>query len=206
MKPIYHGAEAILYLEERDGKQVLVKERIKKGYRLPELDEKIRKKRTKHEESLLNRSRRSGVNVPFVLDNEDSKIIMEFIDGKKVKDVLNDLSEKDKKNVYKLIGKNIALLHQNNIIHGDLTTSNFMLTNEPKNKLYIVDFGLGKYSEKVEDKAVDLYVLYEALKSAHFKYLNPAWQNILKDYLHSYSNARAVLNRIEKIKSRRRYK
>ena len=206
MKPIYRGAEAILYLEKREGKQVLVKERIKKGYRLPELDEKIRKRRTKREDSLLNRSLRNGVNVPIVLDTEDSKIIMEFVDGKKMKDVLNDLPTNKKKEVYRLIGENIALMHQNNIIHGDLTTSNFILTNKPKKKLYIVDFGLGKYSEKVEDKAVDLYVLYEALKSAHFKYLNPAWQNILKAYLHSYTNAKVVLNRIEKIKTRRRYK
>ncbi|MFH1445675.1 MAG: KEOPS complex kinase/ATPase Bud32 [Nanoarchaeota archaeon] len=203
MKIIYRGAEAILYSEKIDGRKIVVKERIKKGYRIPVLDDRIIKRRTKREESLLNRAQRNGVTVPKVLGVESSKIFMEFVDGKKVKDVLNNLSSDDRNNVYELIGKEIASLHNANIIHGDLTTSNFILTDK---KLFVVDFGLGKYSERVEDQAVDLYVLYEALKAAHFKYLNHAWQNILKSYSYSYSNAKTVLNRIEKIKKRRRYK
>ena len=204
MKTIYRGAEAILYIEKHDGKDILVKERIKKGYRISELDDKIRRQRTKREEKLLNKARFSGVTVPKVIGSEDSKILMEFVEGKKLKDVLNGLPEKKRKDVYEKIGKIVGLLHQNGIVHGDLTTSNFILTED--SKLFIVDFGLGKHSVKAEDFAVDLYVLYEALKSVHFKYLNEGWQYILKTYMYSYSNAKAVLNRIEKIKTRRRYK
>jgi len=204
MKELYRGAEAVLYLEKIDNKQILVKERIKKGYRIPEIDEKIRRQRTKREESLLSRAKRNGVTVPSVLNSKDSKIMMEFIEGKKVKDILNTLSTNEMDDTCKKIGENIAILHKNNIIHGDLTTSNFIITK--KKELYVIDFGLGKYSEKVEDKAVDLFVLYEALKSTHFKYLNHAWQKILKAYLHSYTNAKIVLNHIDKIKLRRRYK
>jgi len=35
------GAEAIIYLEDNKGRQVIVKERFQKKYRVVELDEKI---------------------------------------------------------------------------------------------------------------------------------------------------------------------
>jgi Kae1-associated kinase Bud32 len=77
---------------------------------------------------------------------------------------------------------------------------------EGKARLFVIDLGLGKYSQKVEDQAVDLYLLYEALKAAHFKYLNAAWQKILKSYRQHYTQASDVLKRLEKIEKRRRYK
>jgi len=200
---IARGAEAVLYLEKHKGKTILVKERIKKGYRIPVLDEKIRTKRTKREEKLLSRAARAGVPVPKVLDSEESKIRMDFIDGKTVKDSLNMLSKKERALVCKRIGEMTAALHKNGIIHGDLTTSNMIMGRK---KLYLIDFGLGKFSQKIEDQAVDLFLLYEALLAAHYKYLNESWQNILKIYKQNYPNAPFVLKRFEKIAQRRRYK
>ncbi len=196
---IQRGAEAVLYLRGKE----LVKERIKKGYRLPELDSKIRKQRTKGEAKLMGRSRGSGVTVPRVRVEDENKLVMEYVKGERIKDVLNGMAPKERTNVCGKMGKMIAKLHANGIIHGDLTTSNMILKG---NEVYLIDFGLGKFSEKVEDQAVDLFLLYEALKSTHFRSLEECWERIVKSYSENYSKGREVLGRIEKIKKRRRYK
>jgi len=207
---IARGAEAVLYLDKRedgrggeDGKTVLVKDRISKGYRLPELDKRIRRQRTMHEDSLLARAGRAGVAVPRVFDVSADKLVMEFIDGDKVKDGFNGMDEASRLETAGLIGEALGKLHAANIVHGDFTTSNMLLKG---GKLYVIDLGLGKYSQKAEDQAVDLYLLHEALKAAHFKYLNEAWQKILKSYGKHYTQAKDVLKRLEKIEKRRRYK
>ena len=83
MKIIKRGAEAILYLENDQ----LVKERIKKSYRLPEIDIKLRKLRTRKENKLLSEARRIGVETPkiFSIDEQGFKINMEFIESKVLK-------------------------------------------------------------------------------------------------------------------------
>ncbi len=202
-KIIQRGAEAILYLDKSDGETALVKERVKKSYRLPELDEKIRKQRTARESSLLSAARRSSVSTPRIIDVKGFSIIMEFIDGQRVKDVFNSLPEKERGMVCRLIGEMAAKMHAANIVHGDLTTSNMILKD---GKLFIIDFSLGKNSNRPEDKATDLYLLYEAIKAIHYKCLDSAWRNILNTYEHNYSNSADVLRQLEKIEKRRRYK
>ena len=196
---IQRGAEAIIYLEK--GK--LVKERIAKGYRIPELDHKIRKQRTKSEAKLMKRSEGAGAFVPNVQVEDDFRLVMEYLRGEKLKDVLNSMPTKKRNSVCEKIGGMIAKLHTNGIIHGDLTTSNMILSN---GDVFFIDFGLGKFSEKIEDQAVDLFLLYEALKSTHFKVLEECWGRVLKTYERDYSRAEDVSKRIEKIKKRRRYR
>lgn len=196
---IQRGAEAIIYL--RDGK--VVKERISKGYRVPELDRKIRRQRTKSEAKLMERSRSSGVNVPVIGMEDDFKLVMDHLKGKKVKDSLNSMDVKERSNVCTGMGEMIAKLHDSGIIHGDLTTSNMILVS---GEVFLIDFGLGKFSGKVEDQAVDLFLLYEALKSTHFRVLDGCWERVVKAYYGKYPKAKEVMARIEKIKNRRRYK
>ncbi|RLI97066.1 MAG: Kae1-associated kinase Bud32, partial [Candidatus Aenigmatarchaeota archaeon] len=155
---VYRGAEAVLY--KKDG--VLVKDRIRKGYRIQQLDRKIRKQRTRHEDSLMERARRAGVDVPRIFSSSDTSIEMEFIEGRKVKDAFNGAGNRERGRISGLIGQALGRLHEANIVHGDFTTSNMILKG---GKLYVIDMGLGKYSEKVEDKSVDLYLLHEALKA-----------------------------------------
>ena len=126
---------------------------------------------------------------------------MEWIEGKKLKDSLNSFTKRTR--IYKLIGEAIAKLHSNGIIHGDLTTSNMILR---KNKLYFIDFGLGKISKRIEDQAVDLFLLYEAIEATHLKYKNEAWEKIINVYKQQYSKSKGVLMQLEKIKKRRRYR
>jgi len=205
---IQRGAEAILWLSVLDGQQVLVKERVSKGYRVPELDKVIRKQRTKTESRLIERARRAGVHVPKILDIQEFKIVMEYVKGERVKDILNTSPKTKRLSIYKLIGESIAALHSSSIIHGDLTTSNMILKEQDKSGFYIlyfIDFGLGKFSQKIEDQAVDLHLLYEALKAAHFKHLGEAWNIVLNVYKDKYTKSKEVINKIEKIKKRRRY-
>jgi TP53 regulating kinase-like protein len=196
---IQQGAEAILY---REGCEV-VKDRVAKGYRLPEIDARIRKIRTRAESKLLDAAARAGLNVPRVLETGSTVLRMEFIDGSKVKDILNELPENERDSVCGLIGNAAARMHGAGIAHGDLTTSNMVYKD---GKVYLIDFGLGKFSSKPEDQATDMYLLYEALKAAHFKYLSRSWQYILKSYADNNSGAGAAIERFKKIEKRRRYK
>jgi Kae1-associated kinase Bud32 len=197
---IHRGAEAVLYLDADGG---LVKERIRKGYRIPELDEAIRRRRTKLEVRLLERSRRSGVAAPASALTDKYIIRMDYIGGGRVKDVLKGMSSKEREETAMKIGSTVAALHESNIVHGDLTTSNMILKD---GRLFMIDFGLGKVSHKVEDKATDLFLLWEALLSTHFGISSGMWKNIIKTYVQKYSNAREVMARFDMIERRRRYK
>ncbi len=204
MNIIKRGAEAILYIDKFEGKDVLVKERIKKNYRLDVIDQEIRKYRTRTEVKLFTEARKCGVLTPKILfvDETNKKIIMEFIEGERVKELLNNSDSKTKEKVCFEIGKLIGKLHSNGIIHGDLTTSNMIVKED---EIYFIDFGLGYFSKRIEDQGVDMNLLFEALKSTHFKILKTVWDNILKGYKQEYTNALKVLERIEEIEKRARY-
>lgn len=190
------GAEAELTKEEG----IVVKERIKKGYRLAVLDDKLRKRRTATEAKLLREARRVGVLTPQILEEDRTTIKMEFIRGKKVKDIL---SKSNLKGICKEIGRNIALLHSYDIIHGDLTTSNMLIKD---GKIWFIDFGLGFISRREEDKAVDLYLLREALESTHFQIIENAWKAILEAYKSHYPDSNKVIKALSKVEKRGRYK
>lgn len=206
MKTIARGAEAVLKQAMRQGEKVLLKDRVRKGYRVPELDEKIRGQRTRTEERLLSRARRAGVRAPRVLEASGSEIVMEWIEGPTVKEGLNSMAREDRLRVYEQIGKAAACMHGAGIMHGDLTTSNLILQGGRPDHLYVIDFGLAKTSQRVEDQAVDLFLLYEALKAAHFRLLDEAWKNIIKAYKYNNSTADHVLKRLSIIERRRRYR
>ncbi len=204
MQVLKRGAEAILYFSEYEGQKVLVKERIKKSYRIEELDKKLRKTRTRKEARLLTESRKVGVPTPkiFMLDEKNFKILMEYVDGIRVKELLASSNKKTVEKICFEIGRLIGKLHANNIIHGDLTTSNMIFKD---GKIYFIDFGLGKFSSRLEDKGVDLNLLLEALKATHFKILNVCWNNIVKGYKKEYKDAEEVLRKVEEIEKRARY-
>jgi Kae1-associated kinase Bud32 len=200
MKIIKRGAEAVLFLE---GDQ-LVKERVKKGYRLPQIDERLRKLRTRGEAKLLSEAKRIGVNTPkiFSVDEKGFRIVMEFIDGKRLKEFFNETDNKNRKSIAEELGKTVGLLHRNGIVHGDLTTSNMILK---ENRIFFIDFGLGEFSTRAEDLATDLSVLKEAFKSTHFKYLDLLWENFEKGYKQTNDNFIKVLDTLKDIEKRGRY-
>ncbi|HEB46920.1 MAG TPA: Kae1-associated serine/threonine protein kinase [Candidatus Pacearchaeota archaeon] len=201
MKPkiIQQGAEAKIILSNN----FIIKDRIKKSYRIPELDNKIRKLRTRSEAKLLIKASKV-IPVPELNETDEitKKLVMKFIDGEKLSDRLDKFPLKKQKEICKSIGENTAKLHDVDIIHGDLTTSNMILKND---KIYFIDFGLGFNSHKFEDKAVDIHLLRQALESKHFKH----WEALFKEVLKAYSkskDSKIVLERLKAVEKRGRYK
>lgn len=203
MKLVYRGAESLVYLDDYEGENSIIKERIPKNYRIKNLDDKLRKERTKKEVKLLTEARKIGVPTPRILhvDEKNFKIVMERIDGTMVRDFLNS-SNKDVERVCFEIGKLVGKLHQNNIIHGDLTTSNMILKDSI---VYFIDFSLGDISSRVENKGVDLNLFSEALSSTHFKIYDKCWHNFLAGYEQEYLNAKQIIEKVKEIKKRVRY-
>ncbi len=197
---ISKGAEASIYLSS--GK--IRKERISKAYRVKALDEMLRKTRTKREARLLSLARRAGVATPFVLDvdNFDATIEMSYIQGEKLKNVLNKVSSAERKKICREIGRCAAKLHSMGVIHGDLTTSNLILS---KGKIFFIDFGLGEMSEAVEDKGVDLLVFKRALRSTHYKHEKECFDAFIQGYREKYRKHEEVLERLRVIEHRGRY-
>jgi Kae1-associated kinase Bud32 len=197
MRLISQGAEAKIY---RD-KDKVVKHRLKKDYRIKEIDNQLRGFRTRREAKILGKLEEYGF-VPKVLYNDrKEKLTLEYLDGPKIRDVLDELFVKNKKkclSICKDMAKKIKLMHDKNIIHGDLTTSNMILLD---NKVYFIDFGLSKVSMKVEDKAVDIHLLKQALESKHYKLWEACFKVIAKEY-----NNKEVLSRLEKVEARGRNK
>ena len=191
------GAEAILIKQGNN----LIKDRIKKGYRLKILDEKLRKSRTKSESKILEKVSKI-IAVPKIIETDNKeKIKMQFIEGKRLSDWLDKLKNADK--VCQEIGKQAAALHDADIIHGDLTTSN-MILSEKENKVYFIDFGLGFHSKRIEDKAVDLHLLRQALEAKHFSNWEKLFNEIIKNY--NSKDKTKILEQLKKVESRGRYK
>jgi Kae1-associated kinase Bud32 len=199
LKLIAKGAEAKLYLDH--GK--LVKHRIEKSYRIEELDLKLRKSRTRREGKLLENAGRAGISVPRVydIDLREKRIVMEFIDGRLLKDLIPKAKDDEIKKIAEEAGRVIAKLHTSNIVHNDLTTSNMILGDD---KLFLIDFGLGATSTRIEDKAMDLVVLRKSLNAAHSNRFDLIWDSLLKGY-GDYSRCAEVLERIKTIEKRGRY-
>ena len=194
-EPLAKGAEAIISLKDNQ----ILKNRISKSYRLPELDIKLRTKRTKSEAKIINKLQ-NIIPVPKIinLDKENNQIIMQYIPGKKLSEHLEKLNHQE---IAEKIAENLTKLHNQNIIHGDLTTSNMILHN---NKIYFIDFGLGFHSKKVEDKAVDLHLIKQALEAKHHTIAEETFKTIIRNYKPEQS--KLIIERIQIIEKRGRYK
>ena len=201
------GAEASLYLGDWQGKRVIIKQRLPKKYRPEQLDQTIRRYRTVHEPQLIHEAKRAGVTTPiiFLVDVENSTIVMEYIEGYQVKQLLDDLCEPERKELCKKIGEKIAKLHAYGVVHGDLTTSNMIVNSE--GRVFFIDFGLGEKTIELEAKGVDLHLLRRALQSTHFQVADECFSWVLKGYGQVVgAEAKAtVLEKVREIEKRGRY-
>jgi Kae1-associated kinase Bud32 len=202
---IYQGAEAKICRTEYMGFDVVQKRRISKSYRIKNIDDKLISYRTKEEAKLMTEARNHGVSVPTIYDVDLGKgiITMDYLKGKRIKDILNDLSEEERARICKKIGESVAKFHNNDIIHGDITTSNMILLDD---KIHFIDFGLGEINSEIEAKGVDLHVLMEAIDSTHSKYSN-CFDYVLEGYKKELKeDANLVIRKIEEIVKRGRYR
>jgi len=202
MKLIKKGAEADIYQTVWQNSKAILKIRKIKNYRNSILDSKIRKQRTIKESQIMSQIKSFGIPTPLVyfVNLEKTSIMMQEIPGKPI----HDLSESKIIEHSKEIGKLVGRLHKNGIMHGDLTTSNFILF---KNTIFVIDFGLSQNTIKSEDHAVDLRLIKEILNSAHAKIMKPAWENFLFGYksVVGNDNYTKILRLVSEIESRGRY-
>jgi Kae1-associated kinase Bud32 len=202
---LYQGAEAKICKSKYMNFDVVQKRRITKSYRIKEIDNRLIFFRTKEEAKLMTEARNHGVSVPIIfdVDLENGIIIMEYLKGKRIKDIFNDLSEEERSRICKMIGENIAKFHNNDIIHGDITTSNMILLDD---RIHFIDFGLGEINSEIEAKGVDLHVLMEAIESTHSQYSN-CFDYVLDGYRKGLKgDADLVVKKVEDIVKRGRYR
>tara|TARA_Y100000590_G_scaffold375251_1_gene440075 strand:- start:1714 stop:2334 length:621 start_codon:yes stop_codon:yes gene_type:complete len=202
MKILKKGAEADVYLSSCNGKKSILKIRKEKKYRNSSLDTRIRKQRTIREAQLISDVKSFGISTPLIhfVDYKKFSIYMQFVNGKLVR----DMDEKNIPNTCLKIGKIVGELHQNGIMHGDLTTSNFISTSK---HLFLIDFGLANRTEKPDDHAVDLRLFKEILNSAHANVMEKSWKNFVYGYEKSVGKkyCKKILELVAVIESRGRY-
>ena len=194
MKVLAIGSEAVIM----DKGNTIVKIRKRKGYRIKDLDEKLRKRRTKAEFNIMKKLYENGVKVPKPISIEENKkeINMEKIIGKRLSEQfeINDSSE---------IGRVVAEMHNVGVIHGDLTTANMVKNKEG---IFLIDFGLSYYSGKDEDIASDLFLFKNALKSKHNDLYKEAYSKFLDEYKrYIRKEFKGIDTHLKDIERRRRY-
>ena len=202
MKLISKGAEGDIFLTTWINQRAILKSRKKKDYRNASLDYSLRKRRTIRESEIMSEVKKFGIHTPLVhfVDVENCNIIMQEIKGILVRDLPNSKIVR----VCKNIGKSVGIMHKNGIAHGDLTTSNFIVS---KDDMFIIDFGLSSRTFKSDDHAVDLRLFKEILNSAHIEIFEKSWSNFLSGYKSSVGKERfaKITNTVMVIESRGRY-
>lgn len=237
---ISQGAEGRIYSGTFLGRETIIKERLSKKYRVKELDSKLTKQRLLQECRCMVKCKKAGVATPsiYFIDQINNSIYIERIFGCTVKEYLRNIvvttssSIGSASNQYSddciLIGTKIgialAYMHDIDITHGDLTTSNIMVKDDNSSSncsspssssspassssssskdVVLIDFGLSSMTAGVEDKAVDLYVLERAFISTH-PGSDAIVQAILQAYINHSKKSSSVIPRLKQVRSRGR--
>ena len=185
----FRGAEAIVETIEWNGQTVISKIRNKRGYRHPTLEKRLVVERLRSESRIMERLLSQGVPVPaiFSVNTSDNSIFMELIEGQTLERALRG---KNFKKYLIQTGQLLSQIHSLNVIHGDPTTSNFLVND----KIYAIDFGLSSMSDDDEDRASDLRVFLESLDSHHSEI------NGREIFLDAYSEKEASKSVLESLK------
>jgi N6-L-threonylcarbamoyladenine synthase/protein kinase Bud32 len=204
-KIIRRGAEAVLFESRYHDFSAIIKYRVPKTYRIEGLDQSLRAKRTLQEVRTILSLAQADLPVPAILAVSPSQgmFIMKEIPGNRLKDLIPVLSMNDLSHLFEQVGEITGKIHQINFIHGDLTTSNIIVT--PGHDLYFIDFGLAQQSTNIEDYAMDLHLFKRVLTSTHGPFYNLLYPAFLKGYRSISRNYEKILQQIEKIELRGRY-
>lgn len=202
---ISKGAEADILLDpDWNGVRAIIKRRGVKKYRFPELDAAIRRSRTIREASIIHRAKEAGVPTPLIysVDPDSAQIVMEYIEGDKVRDIVDRIGSEERKRLFREIGRKTGLLHGAGIAHGDLTTSNLI---SGEGRVVFIDFGLAEMSDEVESRGVDLNLMYRMLISTHYEHTEELFTAFKAGYEETLDKAREALDRMNEISKRGRY-
>lgn len=206
-KVIYLGAEALVAEGEFLGRRVVFKQRISKPYRAPELDKVIIHRRTLSEARILTLLEQAGVRVPrpVFIDPLVGLIVMEKVEGVVLRDALKDLDRESACRAMASAGTEIGKIHRAGVAHGDVTTSNMILSKD--GSVYIVDLGLAKHIEDIEDMAVDIHLLIRVLESSHYLVKDELFKCFISGYREIVGDdlTRKILDKVSEIRMRGRY-
>ena len=203
---LFLGAESTIFQIEQWGRDFVLKWRQPKPYLLDEIDRLLRMTRTSKECKMLNFVRIAGVPTPSVYSVDLSRhtILMDFIPGKQLKQLVTEVSREELQNLSKSFGRLIALLHNKNVVHGDPTTSNVIV--DPTSKLWMVDFGLAEWNATEEMKGVDLHLIRRTFETTHWDIQDIMLESTLEGYTNSLvESADGIIARMEEIRERGRY-
>lgn len=208
-RPVSRGAEASLHAVEWLGLPALRKERETKSYRPKNLDERLKRERTRNEVRLLTEARRLGVRTPIVYDVDlpHHRLILEQLPGPTLKDLLD--ASKDQAGPVEppvhALGQAIGRLHAGGISHGDLTSSNILYPDGPTGPAALLDLSMGARNAGVEERGIDLHLVEEDLKALH-----PKGDALFRAFLEGYAAGNPeghaeVRKRAREIRGRVRY-
>lgn len=177
------GAEALLYRTHfLIDIPCVLKYRPSKSYRHPTLDARLTKHRILSEARTMLRLRREGLRVPAVLSVDCERaaeaqggsgtdrggerkggggwMIMEYVDGRTVREVLQEISKRRKRSegaeeegvsdLMGRIGRAVGRMHELGVVHGDLTTSNLMVRPGGEQAGMVDGHSNGKTPEELE--------------------------------------------------------
>ncbi|MEM2094241.1 MAG: KEOPS complex kinase/ATPase Bud32, partial [Candidatus Bathyarchaeia archaeon] len=162
--------------------------------------------RTAHEAWMMHQAKKAGVSTPLVyfVDLKRNEIIMQYIEGMRLRELLEDAGYELRNQLCRKLGEMVGRLHNAGIVHGDLTTSNTIVSGL---KIFLIDFGLSEYSRELEKKGVDLLLAERVFHSTHHTYANSCHKAFIDGYRAQVGQdmARQVVERVRDIKRRGRY-
>ena len=190
------------------GRDAILKTRFSKS----DLDKQIAKERTKSEARSLIRCLEMRLPVPVLhdADLENCILTIEYInESVTVRNYLDEALNSETFNsenilsLAKRIGHTIGRLHENHIIHGDLTSSNMLITKPyEKSKIILIDFDMSSEDSRSKPKADDLYVLEKDIFSTH-----PNSEGFVESILSEYAkntnqDSKAVIQKLDEVRQR----
>ncbi|WP_158855195.1 bifunctional N(6)-L-threonylcarbamoyladenine synthase/serine/threonine protein kinase [Halorhabdus sp. CUG00001] len=207
------GAEATVTVE--DGR--VHKQRHPRSYRHSTLDGRLRTQRTREEARLTSEARRVGVPTPVVydVDPQAGTLVLEYVGERDLRAELTAKRVRD-------VGRHLATIHDAGFVHGDPTTRNVRVAgsaseqsaagwasgdnrrHEQDERTYLIDFGLGYYTDHAEDYAMDLHVFSQSLSGTvdDAEQLRVAAEDA---YRETGERAQTVIDRLREIEGRGRY-
>ena len=140
-----------------------------------------------------------------MVDPRNTTIIMEYIEGKQLKQLFNAIPSDKRQNICFRIGELVSMLHERGLVHGDLTTSNMI--QQPEGNIVFLDFGLGEKTNELEAKGVDLHLMKRALQSTHYEFAEDCFNSVMKGYSKGLTSdmLEDILRKIGEIERRGRY-
>ncbi len=197
------GAESEIRLGGFLGAKAVYKLRVRKEYMDPRLDSRLRRTRTVREARVIAVLNRGGVPSPrlYMVLPSAGLIVMEYVEGPRLKEALGELVSPGEAG--RLAGEILGRVHRLGIVHGDPTTSNYIVRG---GGLVLIDYGLSEFSSDVEDRAVDVHLFKRSLEATHAGLSADVLEGFYEGYVGALGDAgQAVLERAREIELRGRY-